>query len=281
MKNSNNKLPDVDLPVDFLAMTDITEDILNFYRFPVRIKAGIFVLCLEGEMEATINLAEHRIGKNNLIVLAPGSIIQFHTMSGDTRIYFAGFSSGFLDRADLSKASLDFGAVTFENPVLPLQPADAEIYRDFIALLYKALSANRLQEKETLYCILVSLFSGVKRLYFEHAHGDRLLSRSENICKQLTKLVMKHFSSERRVSFYADRLHITPQHLSVTVKQVTGRTVSDVIAEVVVMDAKAKLKSTNMTVQEIADSLSFPNVSFFGKYFKRYTGMSPNEYRKS
>ena len=280
MKN-NNRLPDVDLPVDFLAMIDVTEDILNLYRFPVRIQAGIFVLCLEGEMEATVNLAEHRIRKNHLVVLAPGSIIQFHTMSKDTRIYFAGFSSGFLDRADLNKSSLDFEAITFGNPILPLQPVDAEIYRDFIALLYKALSAGRLQEKEVLHSVLVSLFGGVRRLYLEYAHGDHLLSRSESICKQLTKLVMKHFTSERRVSFYAERLHITPQHLSVTVRQVTGKTVSDVIAEAVVMDARAKLKSTNMSVQEISDSLGFPNVSFFGKYFKRYTGMSPNEYRKS
>ena len=47
------------------------------------------------------------------------------------------------------------------------------------------------------------------------------------------------------------------------------------------MDAKSQLKSTNRSVQEISDSLNFANMSFFGKYFKRYTGMSPLEYRNN
>ena len=64
-------------------------------------------------------------------------------------------------------------------------------------------------------------------------------------------------------------------------KQVTGKNLLDIIAGVVLMDVKAKLKSTDMTVQEIAYSLNFPSASFFGKYFKRYMGISPLEYRNS
>ena len=80
---------------------------------------------------------------------------------------------------------------------------------------------------------------------------------------------------------YADKLGISLQHLSTTVRQVTGRNVLDIIAHVVIVDVKAKLKSTNMTIQEIAYSLNFPSASFFGKYFKRHMGMSPLEYRNS
>ena len=76
-------------------------------------------------------------------------------------------------------------------------------------------------------------------------------------------------------------MHLSAQHLCTTVKQQTGKTVADLIADVVIMDAKALLKSTNMPIKEISISLSFPNVSFFGKYFKRYVGMSPQQYRNS
>ena len=76
-------------------------------------------------------------------------------------------------------------------------------------------------------------------------------------------------------------MNITPTHLSNTVKHVTGKTVMDIISEVVIVDAKAQLKSTNIPIHEIAESLNFPNVSFFGKYFKRLTGMSPQQYRNS
>ena len=65
------------------------------------------------------------------------------------------------------------------------------------------------------------------------------------------------------------------------VKQKTGRSVSDIIADMVIMDAKSQLKSTDLTIQEIAYSLNFPNVSFFGKYFKRYVGISPQKFRNS
>ncbi|MCS3135054.1 helix-turn-helix domain-containing protein [Phocaeicola vulgatus] len=61
----------------------------------------------------------------------------------------------------------------------------------------------------------------------------------------------------------------------------TGKTVTDIIAKLVITDAEAKLKSTDFTIQEIAYSLNFPDISFFGKYFKRYTGMSPKQYREN
>ena len=73
----------------------------------------------------------------------------------------------------------------------------------------------------------------------------------------------------------------SPQHLSTTVNKITGKTVTDIIAKLVITDAEAKLKSTDFTIQEIAYSLNFPDISFFGKYFKRYTGMSPKQYRES
>ena len=74
---------------------------------------------------------------------------------------------------------------------------------------------------------------------------------------------------------------MVPQHLCMIVKQKTGRSVSDIIADMVIMDAKSQLKSTDMTIQEISYSLNFPNVSFFGKYFKRYVGASPQKFRNS
>ena len=63
------------------------------------------------------------------------------------------------------------------------------------------------------------------------------------------------------------------------VKDVTGRTCTDIISSMVIMDAKSQLKLTDASIQEISDALNFANISFFGKYFKRYVGMSPLEYR--
>jgi AraC-like DNA-binding protein len=61
----------------------------------------------------------------------------------------------------------------------------------------------------------------------------------------------------------------------------SSRSASDWITRSVILNAKAKLATTNLSVQQIADELNFPNPSFFGQYFLRHTGMTPKEYRRS
>ena len=104
-------------------------------------------------------------------------------------------------------------------------------------------------------------------------------NRNQEIVKELVRIIVQYYKTERNVSFYAEKLHLSPQHLSTTVKKVTGKTVTDILSSFIIRDAQAKLRSTDMTVQEIAYSLNFSDNSFFGKYFKRYTGMSPKQYR--
>ncbi len=105
------------------------------------------------------------------------------------------------------------------------------------------------------------------------------LSKSEQLCKDFTQLVIQNYNQTRNVAWYAEKLGITHAQLCTIIKQVTGKTCIEIISKMVIMDAKSQLKSTNLSIQEISDSLNFANMSFFGKYFKRYVGMSPLEYR--
>ena len=66
--------PQVDLPCEILAWNDVTEDILNIYKQSCRLKAGIFAICTEGKMTATINLIDYEIKPNDLITLLPGPL---------------------------------------------------------------------------------------------------------------------------------------------------------------------------------------------------------------
>jgi len=81
------------------------------------------------------------------------------------------------------------------------------------------------------------------------------------------------------LEFYANKLCVTSKHLSKVVKATGGKPASDWFDEHVALEAKAFLKSTNMTVEQISEELNFPSQSFFGKYFKRVTGFSPSEYK--
>ena len=94
------------------------------------------------------------------------------------------------------------------------------------------------------------------------------------------KTVATHYKQQRSVTFYADKLYLTPKYLSCVIKEISGKSAGEWIDEQVILAAKALLKSSNMTIQEISVELNFANQSFFGKYFKQHTGISPKAYRK-
>ena len=130
--------------------------------------------------------------------------------------------------------------------------------------------------------LLLTLFYEISALYQKkYAKSDRQLTRDEEIFRKLIRLIILHYKEERTVAFYARELCLTPKYLSSVVKKTTNRTVTEWINETVVLDAKTQLKSSQMTVQQIANYLNFPTPSFFGRFFKKHTGMTPKAYRLS
>lgn len=85
--------------------------------------------------------------------------------------------------------------------------------------------------------------------------------------------------SERSVTFYAEQLCITPKYFSSLVKKLSGKSAAQWIDNYVILEAKNLLKYSDMSIQEIAYRLNFSTQSFFGKYFKHQTGLSPTQYR--
>ena len=106
-----------------------------------------------------------------------------------------------------------------------------------------------------------------------------LASGIEELFKRFIQLVHKHCTTQREVSFYANKLFITPRYLSTVIQNVTNTTAKSIIDKHVILEIKVLLKSTNLSVQEISNQLCFPDQSFFGRYFKKHTGLSPLQYR--
>ena len=280
MMTSNN-LPLLDLPVGFVVSTAVTEQILGFYKQTCRLKAGIFALCVSGRLKASINLKEYTLQPGDLVTLIPGSIIQFCEETDAVQLSFIGFSSSFMEGVNLIQSTTDNVTTIYEHPVLPLDIKKTQQLNDFLKLLERIVMEEGKINPEIVKHILQGLMIGIGDLYRGKQWPNQTLTRSDEIQKKFLGLVMKHYTSNRQTSFYASHLSISPQHLCMIVKQKTGRSVSDIIADMVIMDAKSQLKSTDLTIQEISYSLNFPNVSFFGKYFKRYVGVSPQKFRNS
>jgi AraC-like DNA-binding protein len=123
--------------------------------------------------------------------------------------------------------------------------------------------------------------------YYTITYQSQILSGNMQQIKQnvlldrFFNLVQENFREHRNVGFYADRLCLTPKHLSRVVRDNSGASAGEWIDNYVATEAKTLLKSANMTVKQICDELNFPSQSFFGRYFKRIVGVSPIEYRKN
>jgi AraC-like DNA-binding protein len=105
-------------------------------------------------------------------------------------------------------------------------------------------------------------------------------NKHEEFVDRFLELAEKHYKTERQSGFYAEKMNLTPKYLSQIIKANTGKSANDWIDEYVMLEAKALLKSSKLTIQQISDELNFTDQSFFGKYFKRIEGISPKEYRE-
>ena len=279
-------IPKIDLPQDCVigGLTQNDVGLLSLYaNYPCRLKAEIFVLCLGGEVEASINLTRYVVKPLNFITILPGTIMQIHEIRGDLQIYFMGFSSDFINQNNANKPVLDVHYAVRENPIIELREQPAELLRDYFSLLIKTYDVcGEVLKKNVLNHLLSGILMGVSTMYRDKvSESGKSLSKAEQISKNFTRLVMQNYTMERNVAWYARKLNITQAHLSACVKQVTGKTCVELITSMVIMDAKAQLKSTSLSIHDIAESLNFSNMSFFGKYFKRHVGMGPLEYRNS
>ena len=274
------ELPKFDLPEDFVSGVLNDSLILTLYmRYPCRIKAEMFVLLKRGTVDASVNLVDYHLTDGTLAVILPGSILQINKVEGDIEVYYAGFSSDFLRSITPVKSILDISHAIRQNPVAVLNGDVASLAKDYYLLVNRTHALFGPDNRDLLRPMYATLLQALGGLYLKRKVNKENLGPGERICQDFGQLVLDHYAKEKNVAFYASKLGITPASLSTIVKQVTGRTCLDIISNMVIMDAKAQLKSTNLPIYQIADSLNFNNVSFFGKYFKRHVGVSPLEYR--
>lgn len=158
-----------DITNDFIVGDRITKETLNKYsKLPHKIKAGLFLLCVEGSVQASINLAKYTINKYDFVTLVPSNFIQFHEISDDARFYFAGFSSEFMTNINFIKSTMSFLPVITEHPIMPLEESVAQLYIDGYRLLIRAQSLSpsySMVNKNLVIAYLTIFMQGTAELY--------------------------------------------------------------------------------------------------------------------
>lgn len=132
--------------------------------------------------------------------------------------------------------------------------------------------------RNLLQCMFWDTYDKTHR-QFEHMKSHSTHHYIE-MFRRFISLVHTHSREQREVAFYANELCISPHYLSFITKQITQtKSAKDLINEHIILEIKVLLQSTRLSIQEIAHLLNFPDQSYLGRYFKRYTGKSPSGYR--
>lgn len=251
--------------------------------FPIRFEALVLVQCIQGETKAIIDLKEYTLTKDSMLIIHPRNYLMNTFASEDFRANMIMCSEKLLE--DVMPRLTEIGPLFVQQrsePIIKLTEEESVNFVKFYDFLKNMLAGDNTPFfKRKITCLMQSLFYEIMDYeYIRTSIELRRKSRKQEVMAKFVLAVSENFRTERQVSFYAEKICITPKHLSAVVKDLTGKTASDWIERYVILEAKMLLKSTDLTIQEISNRLNFTNQSFFGKYFKHQTGYSPSEYRQ-
>ncbi|TGD81645.1 AraC family transcriptional regulator [Hymenobacter wooponensis] len=236
-------------------------------------------LCLRGTADLKVNLQPYTVTPGCLVLATPDVIKEWGRVSEDYETLSIFFTKDFITANNAATGKLHF----FVAPpvhVLPLAADEAASIAASFRFLQQKYNTPNAQRDNIVKSILHSLLYEIGALYGQPATGQSI-SRSQQLVAGFRQLVQAHCAEERSVQFYADALCITPKYLTELVKEVTGRTASEWIAEAVVLEAKALLQDPALTVHQVAAGLQFVDQFAFSRFFKRGTGLSPTAYRQA
>lgn len=245
----------------------------DFYRMSITCQGTL-------DMQIGLELYEHRPGTVSFTY--PNQLFAKNNISEDAFGYYMLFSRDFLDvLLPPVKIGEEFPFYAASGlPVFCLNKAELE---QVIALILKINNELRQIQPGKLKAVQMYLYLillEAKRSYErQNLHLHSYPDESNKLASDFIRLVGRHYLSLRQVADYADLLSVTPNYLNRVVKTITGKTASDTIKDMLLLEAKSQLRYTGQTVSEIAYGLSFSDPASFNRFFKAGSGETPLSYR--
>lgn len=259
-------------------------DFAFFSNHAGRAEGAVLMLCRAGRAEALANQVSEELREGALVLLLPGSLFMLTGRTEDFRMSYCVFSRQLFAEAAFRLAPTFFQVLNNRPISYPtphhIQGADAWFrmaeytYRDKGNVFRDTIIKNRLQN------ILLDSYDKLLR-YSPAQTLPETTTRQTELFHRFAELVHEHCASQREVSFYADRLCISTRYLSTIVRDVVSCSAKEIIDHAVTVEIKLLLQSTDLSIQEIADRLRFPDQSYLGRYFKKHAGMTPSEFRNT
>ncbi|MBE6203629.1 MAG: helix-turn-helix domain-containing protein [Rikenellaceae bacterium] len=238
----------------------------------------IFIICKSDAGSVVIDSKEYKLSNNSLIVLPENHIITIHT--------------GLLSNSNIIAVSLDyilnmpspidtaiFGYSRYRS-VIRISDDKFNDLLSYYQFIYKESKEHSKYQTEIIqsifYALILEIVGEYERMF---AGAEQAHIKSDNLSDDFFRLLALHYREQHSVKYYAEQMHLTPKYLSTAIKRATGRPILDWIHEAILIDAKMLLRTTDMTVQEIADQLNFSSSSAFVQFFKKNTGTTPRNHK--
>ena len=251
---------------------------------------GVIFICTEGRAQLEYDGAVIQIQKNDLFLYMVHSVACNFMASSDFNCRQIWFSRGELFNINIfTRTSLADMTLLKLCPVAHLSDDDVALINIYFPLLCRKMSNRSSVPQPDIVRSLVGTFilellAMMRRSAYqetEPGHQEEELSgfHKRRMVDKFIRLVEQSDGRIRKVEDFANQLNITPKYLSTILKEVMNRRPSTYIQHFTMEAIQRRLRFSDMTMQEIANDLNFPNASFFGKYFKEHSGMTPMEYR--
>ena len=246
---------------------------------PFTINDHRFGIILSGEARINFNLQDRHVTAGTLVYIGPGTIINPIRLSNDLRIYgmalFADFPMPFA-QGQMPPA--------FNGQVrdfqLSVSEGDISTARHILDTIWHVVHGES-YDRPVVTALVAALMHHYDHLFRQQTDIQAATrSREQTIFDRFIQLVNQHCRQQHQIGYYADRLCLTERYLGTVIRQTSGTTAKDWIDRALITQAKVLLRHSDKSVMQISENLDFPNPSFFSKYFKRLTGMTPGEYKK-
>ena len=267
------------MKVDFLYSTDFLA-----MNAPELSHTCMHLLCTAGEGSFVFNEKCYHIVKNDLVVMPnPSRAKNLAAAPGMQVEWFAADYKFLQNQLPSNNYSIGGSISLNQDPVIKLTDEQAVImHADFHRLLDRMGDHHLLFYRELMGSLCLTMMYDIFEPHAQRDTTDTHSDRTAYIVKQLMALLATGISrTEREVSYYAERLNVSPKYLSATVKRVTGHSVSSYINRATVPIMKGFLDDERLSLTQIADRMNFTSLSYFSRYCTKHLGQSPSEYRRS
>lgn len=257
-----------------------------FLNDSVRVNALQVLLVLEGSIDLSIDYVLFQASTNTVVTIMPTHITKVMKYSPNFKGRLMAVSRAFLEQSMMpnhSSSMIQYMKIR-KNPTILLQESEIKtLDESMLRLRQTILQTNHHLQRLLIQNTLMGFFIEMGNIFSERKEYNTppSLTRKEELFESFLRILYMYCKEQHVVSFYAEQLYITPQYLSLILKELTGRSANKWIDEALMQEAKILLKAPQATVQQVADALHFSDQSTFGKFFKKHAGMSPMEYRKN